>query len=91
VIHWKGYHWVVLYGRRRKYVIADPASYLDRQERQLEWNYAFARASFRALFEQPQTDSVDGFDAFFRIWPYRALLTEALLINIVPGPTLVAP
>jgi len=26
----------------------------------------FARASFRALFEQPQTDSVDGFGRFFQ-------------------------
>ncbi|MGA9382360.1 MAG: cysteine peptidase family C39 domain-containing protein [Phormidium sp.] len=26
IIHWKGYHWVVLYGQRRnKYIVADPA------------------------------------------------------------------
>ncbi|WP_273248187.1 cysteine peptidase family C39 domain-containing protein, partial [Limnospira indica] len=26
IIHWQGYHWVVLYGKKgRKYVIADPA------------------------------------------------------------------
>ena len=36
VIHWRGYHWVVLYGQRgKKYVVADPAvgiRYLSRTE-----------------------------------------------------------
>ena len=41
IIHWKGYHWVVLYGKRgRKYVLADPAvglRYLSRQELAEGW------------------------------------------------------
>lgn len=36
IIHWKGNHWVVLYGKRRnQYVIADPGvglRYLSREE-----------------------------------------------------------
>ena len=36
IIHWKGYHWVVLYGQKRgKYVVADPGvgiRYLSRRE-----------------------------------------------------------
>ena len=36
IIHWKGYHWVVLYGKKkRKYVSADPGvgvRYLTRFE-----------------------------------------------------------
>ena len=36
IIHWKGYHWVVLYEQKRnKYVVADPGigiRYLTRQE-----------------------------------------------------------
>jgi ABC-type bacteriocin/lantibiotic exporter with double-glycine peptidase domain len=35
IIHWKGYHWVVFYGRKgKKYIIADPGvgvRYLTRQ------------------------------------------------------------
>jgi ATP-binding cassette, subfamily C, bacterial len=41
IIHWKGYHYVVLYGKNRwKYVIADPAvgiRYLSRQELLAGW------------------------------------------------------
>jgi ABC-type bacteriocin/lantibiotic exporter with double-glycine peptidase domain len=36
IIHWKGYHWVVLYGQKgKKYVISDPGvgiRYLTREE-----------------------------------------------------------
>ena len=42
IIHWKGYHWVVLYGRKgKKYVVADPGVgilYLTRQELVAGWN-----------------------------------------------------
>src|SRR5689334_9970634 len=41
IIHWKGYHWVVLYGKtRKKYIIADPAvgiRYLTRKELNAAW------------------------------------------------------
>ncbi|MDF5734555.1 MULTISPECIES: cysteine peptidase family C39 domain-containing protein [unclassified Nostoc] len=41
IIHWKGYHWVVLYGQKgKKYVIADPGvgiHYLTRQELVAGW------------------------------------------------------
>ncbi|MEO0014637.1 MAG: hypothetical protein RLZZ535_3026 [Cyanobacteriota bacterium] len=41
IIHWKGYHWVVLYGqKRKKYIIADPGSgirYLNRRELMAGW------------------------------------------------------
>ena len=42
IIHWKGYHWVILYGRERnKYIIADPASgirYISLEELKEGWN-----------------------------------------------------
>jgi ATP-binding cassette, subfamily C, bacterial len=42
IIHWKGYHWVVLYGQKKdKYVIADPAvgvRYLSRPELDEGWS-----------------------------------------------------
>ena len=41
IIHWKGYHWVVFYGKKgRKYVVADPAvgiRYLSPQEFKAGW------------------------------------------------------
>lgn len=41
IIHWKGYHWVILYGREsNKYIIADPASgirYISLEELKEGW------------------------------------------------------
>lgn len=92
VIHWKGYHWVVLYGRRgRKYVIADPAAglrYLKKQELTAAWNgiMLLLQPDPEQFFVQPEKDSPSGFGRFLsRIWPYWPLLAEALLINIVLG------
>jgi len=92
VIHWKGYHWVVLYGRQgKKYVIADPAvgiRYVDRQELIAAWNgiMLLLEPDPVHFFEQAQDDQVSGFGRFLqRVWPYRTLLIEALLINIVLG------
>lgn len=46
IIHWKGNHWVVLYGKkRRKYVIADPAvgiRYLTSKELIAGWTNGIA-------------------------------------------------
>ncbi len=92
VIHWKGYHWVVLYGKRgRKYIIADPAAgirYLNRQELTAAWNgiMLLLQPNPEQFFEQPQEDAEGGLGRFLRrVWPYRALLAQALLINIVLG------
>ncbi len=92
VIHWKGYHWVVLYGKRgRKYVIADPAAgirYLDKRELTAAWNgiMLLLQPGSEEFFEQFQEDSVSGFGRFFRrVWPYRILLAQAFVINIVLG------
>jgi len=92
VIHWKGYHWVVLYGKRgRKYIIADPAAgirYLNRQELTAAWNgiMLLLQPNPEQFFEQPQEDAGGGLGRFLRrVWPYRALLAQALLINIVLG------
>ena len=92
IIHWKGYHWVVLYGKRgSKYIIADPAMgirYLNRRELMAGWNgiMLLLEPDTQSFFEQSQTDSAGGFARFLkRIWPYRGLLSEALLINVVLG------
>jgi len=92
IIHWKGYHWVVLYGQRgQKYAIADPAvgiRYLSRNELIEGWT------SYIMLLLEPDQerffaqsdDKISGFGRFLkRVWPYRAIVAEALLINLFLG------
>lgn len=92
VIHWKGYHWVVLYGiQGKKYIIADPAvgiRHLDRRELMTAWNgiMLLLEPDPDLFSDQPQEESIGGFGRFFkRILPYRALLAQVLVINIVLG------
>lgn len=92
VIHWLGYHWVVLYGRQgKKYVIADPATgvrYLSRKQLTEGWqNYIMLllEPDPVRLAAQPD-DQINGLGSFLkRILPYRAILAEALLLNFVLG------
>lgn len=92
VIHWKGYHWVVLYGLQgKKYIIADPAvgiRHLDRRELMAAWNgiMLLLEPDPELFSDQPQEESMGGFGRFLkRILPYRALLAQVLVINIVLG------
>jgi len=94
VIHWRGYHWVVLYGQRgKKYVVADPAvgiRYLSRKELTEGWvNGVMLLLEPDAVrfFAQPDDkDKISGFSRFFqRVLPYKAILGEAFLINLVLG------
>lgn len=90
VIHWKGYHWVVLYGKRgNKFVVADPAiglRYIKRQELMEAWSGIM-------LLLEPDPESVreavkekSGFGRFLqRLLPYTSLILSALLINLVLG------
>ena len=92
VIHWQGYHWVVLYGRRgRKFVIADPGMgirYLKRRELVTAWNgvMLLLEPDLDAFSQSTEADTVIGFSRFLqRVWPYRSLLFGALIINFVLG------
>ncbi len=92
IIHWKGYHWVVLYGKKgKKFVIADPAvglRYLTPKELVTNWTNGIALLLMPEMsrFEQQPNDRVGGFSRFLkRVWPYKAILSEALLINLVIG------
>ncbi|TRV42946.1 MAG: peptidase domain-containing ABC transporter [Microcystis panniformis Mp_MB_F_20051200_S9] len=95
VIHWMGYHWVVLYGRkRRKYVIADPAvgvRYLSRRELIEGWqNYIMLilEADPVRLALTQDNYKVNNLEQIFqRIRPYWAILAEALLLNFFLGLT----
>ncbi|MBH8567178.1 peptidase domain-containing ABC transporter [Nostoc sp. CENA67] len=92
IIHWKGYHWVVLYGKKgKKYIIADPAvglRYVNRQELAIAWNgvMLLIEPDPDRFSDQPQEEPKGGLGRFFkRIWPYRGLLTHVLMINAVLG------
>ena len=92
IIHWKGCHWVVLYGQHgKKYVIADPAleiRYLSKKELMEGWEnwvMLLLEPDPVRFYAQPD-DKIDGFGRFFkRVWPYRAMLFEALVCALVIG------
>jgi ABC-type bacteriocin/lantibiotic exporter with double-glycine peptidase domain len=92
IIHWKGIHWVVLYGRKRKqYVISDPGvgiRYLTRRELLEGWSdgiMLLLMPDDSRFYEQPN-DKIGGFGRFLaRVYPYRTLLAQALAINIAIG------
>jgi ATP-binding cassette, subfamily C, bacterial len=92
IIHWQGYHWVILYDQRgKKYVIADPAvgiRYVNKEELTTAWNgvMLLLEPDPDRFYEQPKEEAKGGLGRFFkRILPYRGLLTHVLMINIVLG------
>ena len=92
IINWKGYHWVVLYGKRgRKYVIADPGvgiRYLSRKELTKGWANGFMLLvePDPVRFYAQEDDKIGGFGRFFKpVWNHRSILAEAFLINLVLG------
>ncbi|BAZ91466.1 ABC transporter-like protein [Raphidiopsis curvata NIES-932] len=92
IIHWRGHHWVILYGTRgKKYVIADPAvgiRYIERQELLAAWNGVtlLLEPDPEQFSTQSQEQPHGGLLRFFlRILPYRGLLAQVIVINIILG------
>jgi ATP-binding cassette subfamily C protein len=94
IVHWKGYHWIVLYGQQgNKYVIADPAvgiRYIDKKivkEGGKDMVMLLLEPDPIRFFAQlDEKEKIGGFGRFLRrVWPYRALLSQALLLNSVIG------
>lgn len=92
IIHWKGYHWVVLYGQKgKKYVIADPAvgiRYLSIKELIAGWSSGVILLLIpdENRFREQVDDQISGIGRYLvRIWPYRFLITQAIAINFVIG------
>ncbi|MBN3938384.1 peptidase domain-containing ABC transporter [Nostoc sp. NMS9] len=92
IIHWKGYHWVVLYGQKgKKYVIADPGvgiRHLTRQELMAGWNNGvmLLLTPDESRFYQQESDKIGGLGRYLqRVWPYRSILAQAIAINIAIG------
>ncbi|MCG6136335.1 MAG: peptidase domain-containing ABC transporter [Nostoc sp. LLA-1] len=92
IIHWKGNHWVVLYGKKgKKCLIADPAAgirYLSPQdlaEGWTDWLMLLLEPDPIRFFDQ-KDDEVGGFLRFFkRVWIYRVILAQALPLNLMLG------
>jgi ABC-type bacteriocin/lantibiotic exporter with double-glycine peptidase domain len=92
IIHWKGYHWVVLYGQKgKKYVISDPGvgiRYLTRRELLAGWGNGIMlllEPDDSRFNEQPD-DNIGGFGRYLaRVLPYRFILAQAIAINFAVG------
>ncbi|MBE9093919.1 peptidase domain-containing ABC transporter [Tychonema sp. LEGE 07203] len=92
IIHWKGIHWVVLYGRRgKKYVVADPGAglrYLTREALTESWNNGvmLLLVPDENRFWALPNDRIGGFGRFLqRVWHYRGLVAEVLPLNMAIG------
>ncbi|WP_353931276.1 peptidase domain-containing ABC transporter [Okeanomitos corallinicola TIOX110] len=92
IIHWRGYHWVILYGKKSKnYIIADPAvgiRHINRQELLTAWNgvMLLLEPDSERFYQQPHEQPHGGLLRFFmRILPHRGLLAQVLIINIALG------
>jgi ABC-type bacteriocin/lantibiotic exporter with double-glycine peptidase domain len=92
IIHWKGYHWVILYGRKgKKFVIADPAvgvRFLTYPELMDGWNNGVMLLLMPddTRFYQQAEDKIAGFGRYLvRVWPYRWLIFQAIAINFAIG------
>ena len=91
IIHWKGYHWVVLYGKKgNKYIIADPAvgiRRLNRQELMAGWSDGvMLLLELDQINSLPESDRVNDLGRFFqRILPYKNFITEAVFVNLTVG------
>ncbi|MEH1766830.1 MAG: peptidase domain-containing ABC transporter [Nostoc sp.] len=92
IIHWKGYHWVVLYGQKgKKYIVADPAvniRYVSKKELMEGWSdkvMLLLEPDSVRFYAQPD-DKIDDFGRFVRrVLPYRGILFEAFLCALVLG------
>lgn len=93
VLHWNGYHYVVLYGKKgRKFVIADPQSgtrTISRQELVSSWKGCLMlvlEVDHTRFFAQPDQVEAVGYKRFLkRIVPNQGTLYRILILNMVLG------
>jgi ABC-type bacteriocin/lantibiotic exporter with double-glycine peptidase domain len=95
IIHWKGYHWVVLYGKKgKKFIVADPGvgiRHLTRRELTVGWGNGvmlLLTPDDSRFYEQEEDNkgSLGGFGRYLkRVLPYRGILAQAIAINFAVG------
>lgn len=92
VIHWRGKHWVVLYGKRgKRYVIGDPAvgvRYLSEEEFTegwLDWVILLLEPDPTQFYNQVDDPASNAGKVFLRLLPYRGILLETFLCVTLIG------
>ncbi|MBE7383685.1 MAG: peptidase domain-containing ABC transporter [Leptolyngbya sp. SIO1E4] len=94
IIHWKGVHWVVLYGRKgNRYVVADPGvglRFIDQPTLREGWrNWVMLLLEpdpARFYTQADDRDRIGGFSRFLkRVLSYGGILLQALLFNAILG------
>jgi len=92
IIHWKGYHWVVVYGKKGdQYIVADPGvgvRYLSRQELDQGWTNGIMLLLIPDAIrfaEMDDDETSDGWQFLKRLLPFRNILIQATLINFTIG------
>ncbi len=94
IIYWKGYHWVVLYGKKgKKYIIADPAigiRYLDEESVSKSWTGGITlllEPDPSRFFEQnDDAEKIGNMRRFLhRLLPYKGIVIQTFLLNIFLG------
>ncbi|NES64353.1 MAG: peptidase domain-containing ABC transporter [Okeania sp. SIO2D1] len=92
IIHWQGYHWVVLYGKQGdKYIIADPAlgvRFLSKKELAEAWGdwvCLLVEPDPKRFFSEAD-EKVSNISRWLRrVWYYRQIIIQVFLLNIVLG------
>ncbi|WP_126148202.1 peptidase domain-containing ABC transporter [Synechococcus elongatus] len=92
IIHWKGYHWVILYGQRGKqYIIADPGlgiRYINRHELLTSWSNGvmlLLQPDSEKFYSQENDKNDSWIRIIRRVWNFKTLLIQVVIINIVIG------
>ena len=94
VIHWKGYHWVVLYGKKgNKYVVADPGigiCYLTRAELFNGWQDGVTLLlevdPIRFTKQADDKDKIGGLQNLIkRVKPYQGIILQTFVLSSVLG------
>jgi len=92
IIHWQGYHWVVLYGKQGdKYVIADPAigirflSEKELAEAWEDWVCLLVEPDAKRFFSEADEKVSSISRLLRRVWYYRQIIIQVFLLNIVLG------
>ena len=91
IIHWKGNHWVILYGKKgRKFVIGDPGvgvRYISKLELLSNWkNLVMLLLEPGAEFDEIESDRVKGLWRFTRrVIPYWSSVVQAIFAAQIIG------
>jgi ATP-binding cassette, subfamily C, bacterial len=92
IIHWKGQHWVILYGKKgNKYIIGDPAvniRYVSKKElidAWSDWVMLLLEPDIVRFYAEPN-DKIEGIGRFFRrVLPYKNIFLEASACALIIG------